>query len=129
MKSKTLPPWIINLFFVIGLVSAFLFRLLIFFNHYYSSLSRPVWYLAVSGYLMFFGFRYYISRKRRKTIIKNDLIIKVAESNLEDHYKSEVNYLLQSILKSKEVFNYIFIFGVSILAIVADLILSFLDKT
>jgi len=124
MKSKTLPSWIINLFFVIGLVSALLFRLLIFFNYYYSWLARYVWYAGVTGYLLFFGFRYYISRKRRRTILQNDLIEKVAASDMDDDYREEVIYLLQSIIKSKEMFNYVFIFAVSFLAIVLDIVLS-----
>lgn len=128
MKSKTLPSWVINLFFIIGLVSAFLFRLLIFFNYYYSSLSRVVWYLGVIGYLLFFGFRYYIAHKRRKTIIRNDLIKNVLESDMDDHNRDEVVYLLRSILKSKEVFNYIFIFAVSLFAIVLDIFLTIINS-
>ncbi|MBU1171871.1 MAG: hypothetical protein KKD44_20135 [Proteobacteria bacterium] len=126
MKSKTLPPWVINLFFMIGLVSAFLFRLLIFFNYYYTSWSRGVWYCGVMGYLFFFGFRYYISHKRRQSIIQNNLTEKVAASNIEADDKDEIIYLFQSLLRSKEMFNYIFIFSVSLLAIVADIFLTLL---
>lgn len=126
MKSKTLPSWVINLFFIIGLVSAFLFRLLIFFNYYYTSLSRIVWYLGVTGYLIFFGFRYYISFKRRRTILKNKLTEKVADSDISKEYKDEIIYLLDSIIKSKEMFNYVFIFVVSFLAIIADITLTIL---
>lgn len=126
IKSKTLPSWVINLFFIIGLASALLFRVLIFFNSYDPSLSRIIWYCGVVGYLLFFGFRYYISHKRRQSVIHNNLTEKVRSSDLTPDDKDEIIYLFQSIVKSKEMFNYIFIFAVSLLAILADIILMFL---
>ncbi|MGM0418545.1 MAG: hypothetical protein ACQEQS_07475 [Thermodesulfobacteriota bacterium] len=123
MKSKTLPAFVINGFFIIGLVSALLFRMMIFFDYYSPFLGKIIWYCAVIGYLFFFGFRYYISHKRRKTILKNNLTEKVKNSDMDDNSRDEVVYLLNSIIKSKEMFNYIFIFAVSIIAIAADIIL------
>lgn len=123
MKSKTLPTYVINSFFIIGLLSALLFRTMIFFDYYSPFLSKVIWYCAVIGYLFFFGFRYYISHKRRKTILKNNLTEKVKTSDMDDQSRDEVVYLLDSIIKSKEMFNYIFIFVVSIIAIAADIIL------
>jgi len=124
VKSKTLPSFVINGFFITGLISALLFRLLIFFDDYSPLLRKGVWYSAVIGYLFFFGFRYYISYKRRKTILVNNLAEKVKKSDLDDHSRDEVIYLLNSIIKSKEMFNYIFIFAVSMVAIAADIFLS-----
>jgi hypothetical protein len=126
LSPKTLPPWTINFFFVVGLVSALMFRLLIFFNYYYTSLARPAWYCGVIGYLIFFGFRYYISHKRRQVILRYSLVEKVNASNIAAHDKDEIIYLFQSIVKSKEMFNYIFIFAVSLIAILTDLILAVL---
>lgn len=126
-QSKTLPPWVINLFFILGLLSAFLFRALIFFNHFAPSWSRPAWYGGVIGYLLFFGYRYYISHKRRVSIIDNRLMEKVLASDMGPNDKDEIVYLFQSIIKSKEMFNYIFIFAVSLFAIVADIVLMFLS--
>ncbi len=123
MKSNTLPAWVINLFFIIGLISAFLFRLLIFFNYYYTQYSRIVWYSAVVGYICFFGYRYYISLKRRRTILQHALPQKVADSNIDEIYRDEVIYILNSITKSKEMLNYVFIFSVSFIAIVLDIVL------
>lgn len=123
--TKTLPPWVINFFFFLGLLSAFLFRALIFFNHFAPSWSRPAWYGGVIGYLLFFGYRYYISHKRRMSILQNRLMEKVQASNIDPDDKSEIVYLFQSIIQSKEMFNYIFIFSVSLIAIVADIVLMF----
>ena len=122
MNSKTVPQWIINLVFAIGLISALLFRLLIFFNDKYPSYGRIVWYSAVIGYIIFFGYRYYISQKRRKAIIAHDLAKKISDSNIEPGSRNELLYLIDSLMKSKERINYVFIFSVSLIVIITDIL-------
>lgn len=85
---------------------------------------RLVWYLAVLGYIIFFGFRFYIASKRRSAIIENKLIEKMdAVDCIAENDRKEIQYLLNSIIKSKEIYNYLFIFIVSILAIALDIAL------
>jgi hypothetical protein len=57
-----MPIWVINLFFYLGLPSALLFRSTIIVNHFNPNWGRIIWYIAVSGYIFFFGYRYYISK-------------------------------------------------------------------
>jgi len=123
MKTKIMPGSVIKLFFYIGLVSALLFRVLIFINSYWPTYSRIVWYAGVLGYIAFFAFRFFISFRRRKTIRENDLIEKLHNSNLEEDDKDELIYIMNSIMKSREMINYIFIFAVSGLSILLDLFL------
>ncbi|MCD6389670.1 MAG: hypothetical protein J7L69_09675 [Desulfobulbaceae bacterium] len=52
-SPQTLPPLVINLFFVIGLVSALSFRLLIGVKELQPELFRPVWYVGIIGYILF----------------------------------------------------------------------------
>lgn len=126
MEPKLFSKKVILFFFLIGLCSALLFRLIIFLNYIDTAYSRLAWYLGVVGYLFFFGFRFYISLKRRNVIIKNELISKIKNSNLDQASVKDVSYILNSITKSKEMFNYIFIFITSGLAIIFDIILTFL---
>lgn len=127
MKAKTMPIWVINLFFFVGLISGFLFRSTIVFNHFNPALGRIVWYFAVSGYIFFFGYRFYISKKRRKVIRSRNLIYKIQQCDIAAEDKESVIYLLESLVKSKEMFNYILIFILSGLAIAVDLFLTFLN--
>ena len=114
-------------FFLLGLLSAIAFRIIIVFQHVKPSWVRPVWYAGVLGYLVFFLYRYSISRKRKRAIKEYELIEKVrADACLSEEEREAVIYLLSSIKKSMEDINYYIIFILSILAIIVDIILSFL---
>lgn len=119
----TLPPAVINLFFIIGLISALSFRSLMALKEMQPELFRPVWYLGIIGYILFFSYRYIISQKRKKTITDYDLITKVQRGELKESDRQAIIYLLASIKKSRENFNYLFIFATSALAIFFDLAL------
>ncbi|WP_333656131.1 hypothetical protein [Dissulfurispira sp.] len=121
-KPHTLPPSIIYCFFVLGIISAIAFRAIIVFQRLEPSWVRPVWYVGVVGYMVFFLYRYYISEKRKKAVEKFQLIEKVkANACLTDEDREVVVYLLLSIRKSPENVNYFIIFLLSILAIIADI--------
>ncbi|UCG77399.1 MAG: hypothetical protein JSV21_07370 [Nitrospirota bacterium] len=124
-KPHTVPKYIIYGFFTLGLVSAIAFRVIIVFQHVEPAWVRPVWYIAVIGYFLFFLYRFKISQKRKKAINDYQLIEKVkANACLTDEDREVVTYLLSSIKVSLEDINYAIIFITSILAILADLILS-----
>lgn len=124
MQRKIMPPWIINIFFYTGMISALLFRSTIIVNRYNTYWGRVLWYIAVSGYIFFFGYRFYISRKRRKVIAEEELIRKVEECNLAEDDRENVKYLLNSLQKSKEMINYVLIFVLSALTICIDIALT-----
>lgn len=120
-----MPPWVIHFFFYIGMVSALLFRSTIVVNHFNPLLGRIFWYIAVGGYILFFGYRFYIARKRRRVVEREKLLEKVNQSDLSDSDKMSLIYLLSSLVKSKEMINYIVIFILSLVAISVDLVLTF----
>lgn len=126
MQRKVMPSWIINLFFYTGVVSALLFRSTIIVNRFNTHLGRIIWYIAVCGYIFFFGYRFYISLKRRRVIKEEELIQKIEGSNLEKEDRENVKYLLNSLQKSKEMINYVLIFLLSGVAIMVDLTLTLL---
>ncbi|HCL55780.1 MAG TPA: hypothetical protein DHW82_02055 [Spirochaetia bacterium] len=126
-NSKTLPQWVVNLFFVIGIFSAVAFRIIIVFQYFQPQWVRLVWYIGVTGYVFFFLYRYLISRKRKKMIDDRNLIGKLSSgAALSSEDQEALLYLVSSIKKSKENINYIFIFLLSIIAVMFDLILLFL---
>ena len=129
MRNKTphtFPKHIIYGFFLVGIVSALAFRSIIVFQRLEPSWVRPVWYVGVLGYVGFFLYRYYISKKRKRAIKEYGLIEKVqANACLTEEEREVVTYLLSSIKKSREDINYLVIFLLSILAILADIFFSF----
>lgn len=120
-----MPHAVIYGFFLLGLLSAIAFRVIIVVGHVEPEWVRPVWYVGVVGYLFFFLYRYSISKKRKRAIDQYNLVEKVRnEDCLSAEDREVVAYLLSSIKKSLEDLNYGIIFILSILAILADLILS-----
>lgn len=121
----TLPAYIINSTFILGLVSALAFRALIIFQHIQPALVRPLWYIGVIGYTFFFLYRYGIARKRKIAIAEYGLVEKLkTEATLSQSDKNTIIYLLESIQKSRENINYLWIFITSIIAIIIDIALS-----
>ena len=124
-RRKPLSKWIVYLFFVIGIVSAAAFRLLIVIEYLSPRLFRPVWYAAVIGYILFFLYRYSIAEKRRHAIAESDLIGKIkCGQQLDTEDQATLLYVVQSLMISRENWNYFAIFALSIIAIIADVILN-----
>jgi uncharacterized membrane protein len=121
----TVPVSVINLFFLIGVMSAVAFRALIVFNHIHPEWFRPVWYLGTIGYVIFFLYRYWISHKRKQAIRQYALLDKLqGPGELTGEERAVLVYLLSSLAKSREDLNYLLIFFLSIVAVGADLLLS-----
>jgi hypothetical protein len=124
-KPHTVPKSVIYAFFVLGLISAIAFRGIIIFQHLEPTWVRPVWYIGTIGYFFFFLYRYMISKKRKHTIASYQLIEKLkANACLAEEEREAVLYLLASIKFSLEDINYALIFILSVLAIVADIVLT-----
>jgi hypothetical protein len=128
MEKKTphvLPKYVIYSFFALGLISAIAFRAIIVLQRLEPAWLRPVWYIGTIGYFLFFLYRYFITRKRKKAIEEFQLIEKVkANACLTDKDRELVLYLLSSIKSSLEDLNYAIIFILSVISIIADLLLS-----
>lgn len=123
-----MPKYVVYIFFLLGLASAIAFRAIIIFQHLEPSWVRPVWYIGTAGYFLFFLYRYWITRKRKKAVEAFQLIEKIrANACLQDEDRDVLLYLLSSIKLSLEDINYAIIFVLSILAVAADLYLSALQ--
>ena len=78
-----------------------------------------------NGYFIFFLYRYRITRKRKKAVADFQLIEKIrANACLQDEDREVLLYLLSSIKLSMEGLNYAIIFVLSVLAVMADLVLT-----
>jgi hypothetical protein len=124
ITPKIVPKPVIVGFFLVGLLSSVAFRAIILFQKYHPGWVRPMWYSGVVGYMVFFMYRYYISQRRKRAIAQTSVIDKIRDGaalNAED--REAALYLLNSISKSQEDWNYLAIFVLSILAIVLDFLL------
>jgi hypothetical protein len=121
---KIIPKPIIIGFFVIGLLSSVAFRALILFQKFNPAWVRPVWYFGVTGYTVFFLYRYRISQRRKRTIEQSGIIEKLrAGEALTAEDREAALYLVNSIRKSPEDWNYLAIFALSVVAVILDLLI------
>lgn len=123
-RPHTVPKYVTYGFFLLGLFSAIAFRAIIVFQQMEPNWVRPAWYVGTVGYLLFFLYRFGITKKRKKAISEYGLIEKVESRTLTDEDRKALLYLLSSIKVSLEDMNYALIFFLSIGAIAADIILS-----
>ena len=121
---KVIPQPVIIGFFILGLLSSVAFRAIIVLYKLQPAWVRPVWYFGVIGYLVFFLYRYCISQRRKRTIARSGIIEKLRDGRALDVDDREAAlYLLRSVNKSPEDWNYFAIFVLSIIAIALDLLL------
>lgn len=121
----TLPKPVVYGFFILGIISAVSFRVLIVFQYYEKSLMRLVWYIGIIGYFLFFLYRYLISHKRKKVIDNYELLAKLEKGEkITDKDREALYYVVKSIDKSKENYNYYLIFILSVIAICFDIVMS-----
>lgn len=121
---KIVPKPVMIGFFLTGLLSSVAFRAIIIFQKYSPGWVRPVWYFGVIGYMLFFMYRYVISQRRKRAIEQTGIIEKIhAGETLSAADRDAALYLLNSVRKSQEDWNYLAIFVLSIVAIALDLLL------
>ncbi|WP_372798020.1 hypothetical protein [Pontiella sp.] len=123
MKNEfaVLPKWLINLFLWIGLSAGIAVRMLMILNRWYPPATVYVWRFAMASYFFFFLYRYIIGRRRRGIVVRHQLIDKIrAAEGLDETTREGTVYILRSIVRSKELFNYMFICILSLLALILD---------
>jgi hypothetical protein len=122
------PAWIRNLFFWSGIVATICYRAIVILNHYSSKLSLISWYLGTIGFVIYFWHRYLISEKRVKLIKNHDLIAAVKKTNLTATQIEANEYILTTLISTKEKWNYIVIFVTSFLALIVGIYLDFFSR-
>lgn len=120
-EFQTLPKWLINLFLWIGLIAGIAVRSLMLLNRVNPEAAVWVWRCAMFSYTIFFGYRYIIGRRRTRIVNNYELIHKIEETGeLDPTTRDATLYILRSIVRSKEIFNYAFICLLSLIALVLD---------
>jgi len=118
-----IPKPIIIGFFVLGLLSSVAFRAIILLQKFDPAWVRPVWYFGVIGYMIFFLYRYQISQRRKQTLVRTGIVAKLERGDeLSAGDREAALYLVNSIRKSPEDWNYLAIGALSIIAIILDLV-------
>ena len=119
-----IPKPVIIGFFILGLLSSVAFRAIILFQKFEPDWVRPTWYVGVFGYMIFFLYRYQISQRRKHTIEHSGIVGKLERGDtLNADDREAALYLVNSIRKSPEDWNYLAIGALSVIAVILDLVL------
>ena len=113
-------------FFAIGVIATISIRavtILMSFNPIY---GKVAWYVGVSGFFVFFIYKFKVSQARAKLILEKGLMEKIAnQKQLDKSDYDNVEGLLCSLVSKKERVNYFFIFILSALALLFAIYMDF----
>lgn len=123
----TSPNWVRILFFWSGIIATVSYRSIVVLNHYSKGIALAAWYVGTIGFIIYFWHRYLISEKRSKMIRDHDLISAIKQTNLTQDQIAANEYILSTLLSTKEKWNYIVIFATSFLALIIGIYLDFLS--
>ena len=120
------------IFLFIGIIASLAMRLVVLFMHLNPFLAKAAWYVGISFFLVFFLYRYNVSRFRARSIEERSLVTKISDNKELAHDDREtIGKILCSLTSKKERINFAVIFILSgialLLAISADFFI-FLKK-
>lgn len=123
LHSKSLRA----LFFWVGIIATFAYRVIIFFSDANPVLLKAAWYVGTVGFIVYFIHRYQISQRRAQAIQDFRLAEKVSTlTELSADEKAAMAYVFSTLRSTREKWNYVFIFVSSGAALLAGVYLDFL---
>ena len=113
-------------YFWSGIIATLAYRIIIVLNSFDPVWVQVAWYIGTIGFVIYFIHRYDISEKRARIINDRDLEKKVADIKaLSADDKQAMKYIFTTLKSTKEKWNYIFIFALSGLALIAGILMDF----
>ena len=120
--KDSFASWI---FFIVGVIAAIAIRAVTFLMQLNPIYGKISWYIGVSGFFIFFIYKFRILQSRSRQIKQQNILEKIEKKELLDEDCSLVSTILCSITSKKERINYIFIFGLSALALIIAAYIDF----
>ncbi len=113
-------------YFWSGIVATFCYRIIVVLNNYSSYWSTVAWYVGTVGFIVYFAHRFQVSERRYELLKKYKILNKIQRSNeFSKNEKDASEYVLGTLLSTKERWNFIFIFVASTIALVWGAYLDF----
>ena len=115
------------LFFIVGLVATIAIRAVTVLMHMNPVYGKIAWYVGVGGFFLFFIYKFRVSQTRSRAINQRNLVDKINHKKelVEEDYNL-IGAILCSLSSKKERINYIFIFGLSAIALLLAVYMDFI---
>lgn len=114
------------MYFWIGLAATFAYRVIIVLNFFDPVWVKVAWYIGTIGFIIYFWSRYRAVQQFQSLIDDNEL---VAAAQKSDDFSPEqtqaLTHVLSSLKETKAQINYVMIFILSFIALIAGLYLDF----
>lgn len=111
-------------FFWTGIIATIAYRIIVVLNIYSPIWVKIAWYIGTIGFVLYFGHRFSIARKRANLVEDYDLVKAVDKSAIDEDQRTALHYLVQTSLTSKSRWNSGFIFILSFLALIVGIVLD-----
>jgi len=105
-------------FFWAGIIATVAYRIIVVLNYYSPFWVKVAWYVGTVGFILYFGHRFNIARKRAN-LVKNYKLVEEIDKvkNIDSQKKLALHYLVKTSLTSKSRWNSAVIFILSLLAL------------
>jgi len=114
------------IFFIIGIIATISVRVVTVLIHMNPVYAKIAWYVGIVGFFLFFVYKYRVGQARSRAINERNLVDKIRKhEDLEADDYDLVAAILCGLSSKKERINYIFIFGLSAVAVILALYMDF----
>lgn len=115
------------IFFIIGIIATIAIRVVTVLVHLNPIYGKIAWYIGVGGFLLFFIYKYRVNQIRSRLILQKKLTEKINQNKpLDSEDYNLLGAILCALTSKKESINYIFIFGLSALALILAIYMDFI---
>jgi len=121
---KPNPKPIRLFFFWAGIIATIAYRIIIVLDFYSPSWVKIAWYIGTIGFILYFGHRFDIARKKAKLIQDYKLVEAIDNSDIDPQKKLALHYLAKTTVTSKSRWNAAFIFLLSLIALLIGIFID-----
>lgn len=127
-RDRCKDSFISWIFFIVGLIATIAMRVVTVLMHKNPLYGKIAWYIGVSGFFIFFVYKFKISQSRSKAIQEQNIVNKIntdTDKLTQKDYRL-INEVFCALNSSKERINYFFIFILSAMALAIAIYFDFL---
>jgi len=115
------------IFFIIGLIATMAIRVVTILANIDPIYAKIAWYFGVFGFLLFFMYKFRVNQSRSDLIDRRNIMQKLIQKNqLTDEDYNFVSSVFCALRSKKERINYLFIFALSVIALILAIYLDFI---
>ncbi len=113
-------------YFWAGIIATFAYRVIIVLNFYSPVWVQIAWYIGTVGFSVYFWHRYDIQKKRAQMVVDYQLSDVIATASFDSpEQQAALEYIVKTTATSKSKWNSMFIFVLSVLALIVGVVLDF----